>query len=955
MDRFLVTLHFPCCGMLCGKSRINREPLLNHLGLKSLSALLPFALCILARGQTATCSLPSPSFASGALNIFSDRQEQDLGDALAENAEPDLVIAPPAADDQITRIGQKLVDALPPTGIHYQFRVYDSGEINGFSLAGGRVYISRKLVAAVQNEDELAGVLAHEIGHISTHQIAIEMTRLLKVRLGVTQVGDRADIFAKIHKLLSTPAKNYEPVDNEEKDQFIADRVALYALVRVGYAPESFASFLNQSMINKGKTGNWFTDAFGLTHEESQRYRRALKLISELPSGCAGKKPGASDVFLAWQKQLVEERVKSQAAGGTGDLPFKLDPPLRPTPWRIRFSPDGKYVLTQDDASIVLIDRLAPKVLFRIDAPYAEPAQFSPDSLFVVFHDSRLRVEKWDIAAAHRLSAKEMVVYDGCSQTLLSSDGRTLACARVDLSKSPPRIGIRILDVESGQTLYDKPAFFEMNPYADYSDYFNFFYDAHLGVDMVTLVASSDSHYLLVVVAGSRLAYDLQNRREIPLGGKLKGMMQSPMSFVGPDELFLVDRTPGQKQHRGKLYSYPDGELLKEIDIGDQYVAAVSKGRRVLAWPLADYVAGVVDIDQNKFVAATKLSTIDAWDDWFASEDPRGGIQIRRLGGVETVGIPIPVGPLPGMRAAAFSPDGKYLAVSLRNRGAIWDLTTGKQLRLTRPMRSLWISEDDHMWAQYPKYGQHDPVELSSSLSVDDPKELGKYNNDDLQYQNLQIHFKPMGKDKNTRVHATLEVKKMDTQAVLWDRDYPREAPACWPADDNRLVLGWDQSSATAKDEIKSHPQLQREADALKDKNRGLLIETVSPETGAPLEQVVLPEADLTHGWDDVRRAWVSGEFVLVRGEHGNTVIYRLDTGVKTGEFFGTPLTADAGSSIMAATNRDDEIILINEKTGSELGRFTLGQPVRLAKIVGGKTLFVLTADQVVHRLPLAQ
>ncbi len=271
-----------------------------------MKALSGLALCLLSCGAVAQsasnsgCTLELPAFATSAPNIFSDKQEQDLGDALAEYFESDMRIAPPAPGDQLTRIGERLLTTLPPTGVHYRFRLYDSGEVNGFSLAGGRVYISRKLVAATKSEDELAGVLAHEIGHIAPHQSAIEFTRLLRIRLGVTQVTDRADIFAKVHRLLSTPAKPHEEEDKEEKDQLVSDRVALYAMVRAGYATESFASFINESMVNKGKTGNWLTDMFGLTHEASQRYRSALKLIAALPSGCNGRQPGGSDAFQAW-------------------------------------------------------------------------------------------------------------------------------------------------------------------------------------------------------------------------------------------------------------------------------------------------------------------------------------------------------------------------------------------------------------------------------------------------------------------------------------------------------------------------------------------------------------------------------------------------------------------------------------------------------------------------------
>jgi hypothetical protein len=130
----------------------------------------------------------------------------------------------------------------------------------------------------------------------------------------------------------------------------------------------------------------------------------------------------------------------------------------------------------------------------------------------------------------------------------------------------------------------------------------------------------------------------------------------------------------------------------------------------------------------------------------------------------------------------------------------------------------------------------------------------------------------------------------------------------------------------------------------------------VTPETGVALEQVIVPEADLSKGWNDVRRAMVSGDVVLARGEHENTAIYRIKDGSKVGEFFGHAVATDAALHMIAAVNRENEILLVDEETGKELKRFTLSSPVRLARIVaekGGKTLLVLTADQVVHRVGL--
>jgi len=200
-------------------------------------------------------------------------------------------------------------------------------------------------------------------------------------------------------------------------------------------------------------------------------------------------------------------------------------------------------------------------------------------------------------------------------------------------------------------------------------------------------------------------------------------------------------------------------------------------------------------------------------------------------------------------------------------------------------------------------------------------------------------------------------VKKIGAQTPLWTRDYPFVTPVCWLADGDRLALAWDLSTDTAKNELKKYPKAQQEAKELTSHKKGLLIETVTPETGAPLEQVALPEVDLSRGWNDERFAQVSGEYALVHGEHSNTVTYRLDTGEKVGEFFGTSLATDSGAGLIAAVNREDEILLVDERTGKEIERFTLGSPARLARIVPGKEkkLLVLTADQVVHQLPLPQ
>jgi len=933
----------------------------------------PCALC----GQTtnvAPCTLQPPSFTSNSPDIFNEQQEQDLGDALAEMSEADMRLADPGSDDELTRIGEKLLAQLPPTGIKYHFRIYDSGEINAFSITGGRVYVSRKLITAVKNEDELAGVLAHELGHLSMHQTAINLTSAFKVRLGVTQVGDRADIFAKVHQYFSTPEKAEESNEENPKDEIVADHVAVYALVRAGYAPASFPSFLNDVMTNGGKTGSLLSDMFGLTHQDSKRYREVLQVVNGLPQGCLDRKASSSDTFQAWQRGIVEERVKSGVETAVGDKPIKLDPPVRPSPWRIRFSPDGNYVLVQDESSITVVDANRRNVLFRIDAPDVNGAMFTPDSKGVVFNDDKLRVERWDIASGKKIDTKEMIVFDGCTQNKLTSDGKTLVCLRAKIKGSGLFIDLSLIDVDSGKPYYDKSDFWFGSPDLGYDDNLQ---DAVNGVlqssqdgslqlisdldhnrDFAYIAIDAEGRHLLVSVADRVGAFDLEKRQVIQVGGRLKSIPNVPLTFLSPDKVYAVIKGPRTSvPYKAQVVSFPDGKVLNEGQIGDQSFHGASKGDLLLAGPFKDFATGVVDPATAKIVAGWQLPAADVWDKYLAAETPSGGLFLGHIGANDGTQMSLPLGPLPVPSASSFAPDGKYLVVSLKGRSSIWDLASGKQLNLMRPMASMWVDGQDHLFAMLPKYLTHDPTELEVDLGGQGAKEFGKPADKDRQHENLQYIFRSMGKSKDLAYHATLEVKDMATQKVLWSRDYPGESPVCWPADNGRIMLAWDLSVDTAKSEVKRYPKLEEQTKGLASHKKGLLIETVDEHSGAPLEQVALPEIDLTNGWSDDRYAQLSGEYLLVNGEHGNTVIYKIDNGAKLGEFFGVPAATDASKGLIVAVNREDEILMVDEKTGKELERFTLGSPVRRARITTGSDpkLLVLTADQIVHQLPLPQ
>ncbi|HSR07943.1 MAG TPA: M48 family metalloprotease, partial [Bryobacteraceae bacterium] len=150
-----------------------------------------------------TCDAPAALINPKGSTIFSPEQEGYLGDISAERLQQQLrVYRQPALLTPIERIAARLEQHLPRNQYSFQFSLLEIPEANAFALPGGRIYISRRLIAFAQSEDELAGVIAHEMGHIVARQTSMQMTRTFKQVLGVTSVGDRDDIFRKFNQLL---------------------------------------------------------------------------------------------------------------------------------------------------------------------------------------------------------------------------------------------------------------------------------------------------------------------------------------------------------------------------------------------------------------------------------------------------------------------------------------------------------------------------------------------------------------------------------------------------------------------------------------------------------------------------------------------------------------------------------------------------------------------------------
>jgi WD40 repeat protein len=952
-----------------------RRPPRLRLTLLSCLLLLLAAPPLDARQQQQRCTPSAIAQTAHAESIFTPRQEMDLGDVIAEQAQRDYRIV---EDDEVTgylrRVGARLVEQLPPSEMRYRFFVVDLPDANAFTMPGGRIYVTRKLIAFAASEDELAGVLAHELGHAASGQIGAEMTQLFQKVLGVTQVGDRRDIFEKYNQLLDNAARKpgaWNHGDREEEgNQFEADRIGIYAMAAAGYDPQAFASLWDRLAETKGKTGGWLSDLFGTTKPDEKRLRLIRKELQTLPADCASKRaPASPDEFKKWQAAVVSYGAGAGRKESLHDVlsQTRLEPPLQDDINFLRFSPDGKYIIAQDDSGITVLSHEPLAPLFRIEAPEARPAQFTPDSRSVVFHNSDLRVESWDVEAKKQTSAREMYVHDGCIQTELSPDGRTLACLETNSA-------LTLYDVETGAQLFQKKDFYK----PDITDFFRTILlalvragDGDLDdfgerAEFVSMRFSPDAHYFAagqrsvsftamatISADNSAVIYDLNAKSAVPAKGLLKKLLAGKFDFVAPDRVIAVNP---EDFNKSAIATFPAGEVVEQFPLtGSPY--SPTKGNYVMLRPIANFAVGLMDLSSKKIFIASKSDALDVYGDTYVSERINGEVALYHVGNlVAFAKIIMPRSTLGRLRAVAVSPDLKWLAVSQRSRGAVWDLAKGERVFHVRGFRGAYFGDDGALYADFPKFEQTERTIARLDIAHRSSSAQSKVSDEGrvTQRGTFIITQKPAKKGGDLDRNVTLALSDTRAGTEFWSRTFPKEAPRVFVEEnEGTLVLTWDARSEHAKSEIKSDPKLSQRFAAMKEKEGNYFVQAVDARAGKSSGALLV---ETGKGSFRITDAFAAGDWLVISDTSNRVLLYSISTGEQKGKFFGRTPAISKEAGLLAVETERGQLTVFDLASSEKRDQFTFSGPVSLARFSSdGKRLFVLTADQTAYVLDLAQ
>ena len=144
-------------------------------------ALSAAALSALALAACAT----NPVTGQREYNLMSEAQELQLGQEMDPQVRAEMGLYPdPGWQEYVQGVGMRLAKASERPELPWHFAVVDVPAVNAFALPGGYIYITRGLLAHLDNEAEMAGVLGHEIGHVTARHAARAYTRQASVGIG---------------------------------------------------------------------------------------------------------------------------------------------------------------------------------------------------------------------------------------------------------------------------------------------------------------------------------------------------------------------------------------------------------------------------------------------------------------------------------------------------------------------------------------------------------------------------------------------------------------------------------------------------------------------------------------------------------------------------------------------------------------------------------------------------
>jgi predicted Zn-dependent protease len=190
----------------------------------------------------------------------------------------------PKIQDMVDKVGQKIVSQTEASKSKYEFDFHvlsDPNTVNAFALPGGQIFITMGLLKLLNNEDQLAGVLGHEIGHVIGRHSAEQMAKqdLTEGLISATDVATYDPSNPNMQSAIARYVGNMINLKYGRDDELEADRFGVKYLIDTKYQPEALIDVMK---ILKQASGGSGQPEFMSTHPDPEnRIAEIQKSIEE--------------------------------------------------------------------------------------------------------------------------------------------------------------------------------------------------------------------------------------------------------------------------------------------------------------------------------------------------------------------------------------------------------------------------------------------------------------------------------------------------------------------------------------------------------------------------------------------------------------------------------------------------------------------------------------------------
>jgi predicted Zn-dependent protease len=223
----------------------------------------------------AACAV-NPATGRREFMLVSESQEVQMG----RDADPSItasygLVDKPELQQYVTRLGTALAEDSERPDLPWSFKVVDDPIVNAFALPGGFIYVTRGILAHFDSEAELAGVLGHEIGHVTARHSASQMSRQQLQQIGLVAGMVVSERFRQ-YGGLAMQAVQLLNLSYSRGDESEADRLGLRYIAREGYDADAMIGVFQMLGAVSGGAGGRLPE-WQMTHPLPENREAAIR------------------------------------------------------------------------------------------------------------------------------------------------------------------------------------------------------------------------------------------------------------------------------------------------------------------------------------------------------------------------------------------------------------------------------------------------------------------------------------------------------------------------------------------------------------------------------------------------------------------------------------------------------------------------------------------------------